>query len=50
MLLIAPNGNRKTWDFWDDDTDDVPFGDAVLADVAKNFPIDMDRIYVSGYS
>jgi polyhydroxybutyrate depolymerase len=50
VLLIAPNGNRKTWDFWDDGTEDVPFGDAVLADVAKNYPIDLERIYVSGYS
>lgn len=50
VLLIAPNGNRKTWDFWGDNTDDVPFGDAVLVDVAKNYPIDLERIYVSGYS
>ena len=50
VLLVAPNGNRKTWDFWDDSTDDVPFAAAVLADVAKSYPIDTSRIYVSGYS
>ncbi|MGJ8618512.1 MAG: alpha/beta hydrolase family esterase [Sulfitobacter sp.] len=50
VLLIAPNGNGRTWDFWDDDTDDVAFAEAVIEDVAKRFPIDHDRIYVSGYS
>jgi polyhydroxybutyrate depolymerase len=50
VLLVAPNGNRKTWDFWDDGTDDVPFAAQVLEDVAKNYPIDRARIYVSGYS
>lgn len=50
VLLVAPNGNRKTWDFWDSETDDVPFGTEVLEDVAKNYPIDKDRIFVSGYS
>ena len=25
VLLIAPNGNRKTWDFWTPETDDVAF-------------------------
>ena len=50
MLLVAPNGNRKTWNFWDSETDDVPFGTEVLEDVSKNYPIDKERIYVSGYS
>jgi len=50
VLLIAPNGNGRTWDFWDDDTDDVAFAAAVIEDVAKRFPIDRDQIYVSGYS
>jgi polyhydroxybutyrate depolymerase len=50
VLLVAPNGNRKTWDFWDDDTADVPFAAQVLEDVAKNYPIYRARIYVSGYS
>lgn len=50
VLLIAPNGNRKTWDFWDGRSEDVDFAAAVIEDVAKRFPIDRDQIYVSGYS
>ena len=50
VLLLAPNGNRRTWDFWDADTDDVDFAAAVLEDAAKRYPIDRSRIYVSGYS
>lgn len=50
VLLLAPNGNGRTWDFWDDDTDDVAFAAAVIEDAAKHYPIDRSRIYVSGYS
>lgn len=50
VLLVAPNGLRKTWDFWRSDTDDVAFAAAVLEDVAKRYPIDRERIYISGYS
>ena len=50
VLLVAPNGARRTWAFWTDDTPDVDFAAAVLKDVAKNYPIDPQRIYVSGYS
>lgn len=50
VLLLAPNGARKTWDFWDNQTEDVPFARAVLEDAAKRYPIDRSRIYVSGYS
>jgi len=50
VLLLAPNGNGKSWDFWDDDTDDVAFAAAVIEDAAKRYPIDRSRIYVSGYS
>jgi polyhydroxybutyrate depolymerase len=50
VLLLAPNGNNKTWDFWDGDTDDVAFAAAVIEDAAKRYPIDRSRIYVSGYS
>ncbi len=50
VLLIAPNGRGKSWDFWDDDTGDVDFASAVLEDVAKRYPIDRERIFVSGYS
>lgn len=50
VLLVAPNGLRGSWNFWTAETDDVDFASAVLEDVAKRFPIDEDRLYVSGYS
>ncbi len=50
VLLLAPNGRGKTWDFWDSETDDVAFAAAVIEDAAKRYPIDRSRIYVSGYS
>lgn len=50
VLLVAPNGARKTWDFWRHETPDVGFAEAVLDDVAKHYPVDPERIYVSGYS
>lgn len=50
VLLVAPNGRHKSWDFWTSDSDDVGFADDVLADVAKHYPVDPERIYVSGYS
>ncbi len=50
VLLLAPNGNGRTWDFWDEDSKDVGFALDVLNDAAKNWPIDRSRIFVSGYS
>lgn len=50
VLLVAPNGQRKTWDFWTSRTEDVGFAAQVLEDVAKRYPIDRTQIYVSGYS
>jgi len=50
VLLLAPNGAGKTWDFWTRQTDDVAFAAAVIEDAAKRYPIDRDRIFVSGYS
>lgn len=50
VLLIAPNGAAKTWNFWRSETDDVGFAEAVLEDVAKRYPIDRERLYISGYS
>lgn len=50
VLLVAPNGLRRTWDFWRPGRADVPFAAAVLDDVARRYPIDPSRIYVSGYS
>lgn len=50
VLLVAPNGARKTWDFWHAGTPDVDFARAVLEDVKARYPVDTDRVYVSGYS
>ncbi|MBO9476525.1 polyhydroxybutyrate depolymerase [Shimia sp. R11_0] len=50
VLLVTPNGLNKSWNFWNADSPDVPFADAVLADVAQRFPVDTTKIYVSGYS
>ncbi|MEM8556026.1 MAG: polyhydroxybutyrate depolymerase [Pseudomonadota bacterium] len=50
VLLVAPNGDNATWNFWSADTPDVPFAEAVLADVAARYPIDPEQIYISGYS
>ncbi|MEM7521412.1 MAG: PHB depolymerase family esterase [Pseudomonadota bacterium] len=50
VLLVAPNGLGRTWDFWRSGGRDVPFAKAVLADVAARYPVDPERIYVSGYS
>ncbi|NRB02480.1 MAG: polyhydroxybutyrate depolymerase [Rhodobacteraceae bacterium] len=50
VLLVAPNGENRTWDFWDKDTDDVDFARAVLEEVKARYPVDESRVYVSGYS
>ena len=50
VLLLAPNGRSRTWNFWSSRTDDVDFAARVLEDAAKKWPIDTSRIYVSGYS
>lgn len=50
VLLLAPNGLHKTWDFWTPDSRDTDFAAAVIEDAAQRYPIDRDRIYVSGYS
>lgn len=50
VLLLAPNGRGKTWDFWDADSRDTDFAWDVIEDAAKRYPIDRDRIFVSGYS
>ncbi len=49
VLLVAPNGRNRTWNFRAG-SPDVPFADAVLADVAARYPVDADRILISGYS
>ena len=50
VLLVAPDGLGRTWDFRRPGGRDVPFAAAVLQDVAQRFPVDAMRIYVSGYS
>ncbi len=50
VLLIAPNGQRRTWDFWYPETDDVAFAQEVLEDVMRRYPVDAENIFVSGYS
>ncbi|MCR9124677.1 MAG: polyhydroxybutyrate depolymerase [Rhodobacteraceae bacterium] len=50
VLLVAPNGAAKTWDFRRADSPDIGFAAAVLEDVARHYPVDATRIYVSGYS
>lgn len=50
VLLVAPNGLGKTWDFWRAGTADVDFARAVLEDVKARYPVDDSRVYVSGYS
>lgn len=50
VLLIAPNGNRKTWNMWFPETEDVQFAADVLDDVMRRYPIDTDNIFLSGYS
>lgn len=50
VLLVAPTGLRKTWDFWRPGSPDTDFARAVLDDVKARYPVDATRIYVSGYS
>lgn len=50
VLLLAPNGLGRTWDFWRAGSADVDFAAAVIEDAAKRYPIDRSRIYISGYS
>lgn len=50
VLLIAPNGLRKTWNMWSPETEDVQFAADVLEDVIKRYPVDTENIFLSGYS
>jgi polyhydroxybutyrate depolymerase len=50
ILILAPNGEGRTWDFWTAQTDDVAFAAAVIEDAATRYPIDRSRLFVSGYS
>lgn len=50
VLLVAPDGLNRSWDFWEPGSRDTDFAAAVMAEVAKRYPIDESRTYVSGYS
>ncbi len=50
VLLLAPDGIGKSWNFWGDDRRDIAFAEDVLADAATRWPIDRDRVFISGFS
>lgn len=50
VLLVAPNGLNKTWNFRRSDSPDVPFARAVLDDIKARYPVDETQVFVSGYS
>lgn len=50
VLLLAPNGRHRSWDFWNAGSGDVTFARAVLEDAASRYPIDRENVFVSGYS
>lgn len=50
VLLVAPNGLNRSWDFRNSNTKDVAFARAVLEDVKKTYPVVSDQVFVSGYS
>lgn len=50
VLLVTPNGRRKTWKYASANSRDVGFADRVMQDVAQRYPVDQDQIFVSGYS
>ena len=50
MLLVAPNGLNRTWAFRQSNSRDSSFAKAILDDIAERYPIDSNRIFVSGYS
>ena len=49
VLLVAPDGLGRSWDFRQSGSRDTPFALAVLEDVARRYPLD-GRLIVSGYS
>ncbi len=50
VLLLAPDGLGKSWSFWSERPQDINFAKAVLKDAAKQWPVDPERIYISGFS
>ena len=49
-LLLAPQGRGRSWRFWQGGSDDSDFALDVIDDAAKQWPIDRDRVAVSGFS
>lgn len=53
VLLVAPDGIRKSWSFAGKLTgprDDIAFLESVADDIARRFPIDRRRLVASGFS
>ncbi|WP_187428183.1 hypothetical protein ROLI_003180 [Roseobacter fucihabitans] len=50
VLLVAPNGLRRSWDFWKPGSGDVDFARAVLEDVKARYQVRDKQVFVSGYS
>ncbi|MEM7525476.1 MAG: alpha/beta fold hydrolase, partial [Pseudomonadota bacterium] len=50
VLLIAPQGLGRSWSFWSAESRDSDFALDVLDDAGRRWPIDRDRIFVSGFS
>lgn len=50
VLLVAPNGLSRSWAFRQAGSRDSAFAMAVIDDLARRYPIDRERLFVSGYS
>lgn len=50
LLVLAPNGVRKSWGFNGNGERDTAFVQRLIKDAARRWPIDRDRVYVSGFS
>lgn len=50
VLLIAPQGEGRSWRFWSAGSRDSDFTLAVIEDAARRWPVDRSRIFVSGFS
>ena len=50
VLVLAPTGLNGSWDFRSDGSRDSTFARAVINDAAARYPIDPDKIFISGYS
>ena len=50
ILLVAPDGLGKSWDFWRPGSRDTGFAIDVLEEVSRHYPVNPELLYVSGYS